>query len=134
MIFSFSFAPPKSNIETCPSKPFLSLFIVSIIFSNDAINVFLVCPSSSNAPAFIKLSMHFLLAEESLILSQKSLKSLNSPFFSLSATISSTAAVPTFLTLPSPKRILLLSTVNFVKLLFISGFSICISSLLHSSI
>ena len=71
---------PKSNIETCPVKLFLfSPFIVSNMFSNEARSVLLVCSNSSKAPAFIKLSIHFLLTVVSFILSQKSLKSLNSP-------------------------------------------------------
>ena len=106
-------------MSSTPSKEFSSVWRVS--------------PSSSNAPDFIKLSIHFLFTASPCILSAKSVKLLNSPFFSLSCTIVSTADVPTFLTLPSPKRILLSFTVNFVKLLFILGFKISIFNLLHST-
>ena len=51
----------------------------------------------------------------------------------LFCTIFSIESFPTFFILPNPKRILPSSTVNFVLLLFISGFSICIPSDLHSS-
>ena len=153
-ISSFSSSEPKSNIETWPDIPFFfPLWIVSIIPSNDASNVLLVCSNSSKAPAFIKLSMHFLFTASSAILSQKSTKFLYSPCSSLSFTMLLTGTVPTFLMLPKPKRIAKFelwpvpfssfgifgavpksSTVNFVLLLFISGFSICIPSDLHSSI
>ena len=88
--------------------------IVSIMSSNEAINVLLVSAKLSNAPAFIKLSIHFLFTASPSILSQKSVKLMYSPFFSLFATIVSTAASPTFLILPSPNLILPPSTVNFV--------------------
>ena len=52
----------------------------------------------------------------------------------LSSTIAPIAAIPTFLILPIPKRILPLSTVNLVSLLFILGLRISICNLLHSSI
>ena len=58
--------------------------------------------------------LHFLFTDKSFILSQKSAKFLNSPLLVLSFTISSTADVPTFFILPSPKRIPSLSTVNLV--------------------
>ena len=75
-----------------------------------------------------------LFTSFSEILSQKSVKFLNSPFSFLSSTIFPTGFSPTFLILPSPKRILPFSTVNFSKLLLISGFKISIPSSLHSSI
>ena len=61
-----------------------------------------------------KYYIHFLFFFSPCILSQKSVKLLNSPFLFLSSTIASIAAVPTFFTLPSPKRILSSFTVNFV--------------------
>ena len=78
--------------------------------------------------------MHFLFTDSPDILSQKSVKFSNFPFVSLSLIILSTGCIPTFFMLPSPKRIIPSSTVNFPKLLLISGFNISIPILLHSSI
>ena len=67
-----------------------------MIDSYDSIKVLLVCSKLSKAPAFIKLSTHFLFTDASAILSQKSAKSLNSPFAFRSDTISSTSPIPTY--------------------------------------
>ena len=77
-------------------------------------SVLLVCSNSSNAPAFIRLSTHFLFTPSlSAILSQNSVKLLYAPFSFLSSTIFPTGSAPTFFMLPSPKRIFPFSTVNF---------------------
>ena len=103
---SFCSWVPMSNIDTWPARPFFfSLWILSIIFSNDANSVLLVCSNSSNVPAFIKLSTHFLFTASSAILSQKSVNPLYCPFFSLSSTIFWTGTVPTFFILPKPNLI-----------------------------
>ena len=88
--------------------------MVSIMSSKEAIKVLLVSAKLSKAPAFIRLSIHFLLTASPSILSQKSVKLLYSPLFFLFSTIASTAPIPTFFILPSPNLIFPLSTVNFV--------------------
>ena len=136
ILFSVSlFAIPKSNIENWPSKPFFFvLCIISTIPSKDASKVLLFCSNSSNAPAFIKLSMHFLLTLASAILSQKSVNDWNFPFFSLSSTILFIGSSPTFFMLPKPNLIFPFLAVNLSSLSFILGFKISIFKLLHSSI
>ena len=62
------------------------------------------------------------------------MKSVNSPFCSLSITILFIIFTPTFFTAASPNLILLSSTENFAKLLFISGFKTFIFNALHSLI
>ena len=102
--FFFSCSPPKSNMLTCPSNPFLLLdWILSNMVSKEAIKVALVSCISSKAPALIKLSIHFLFTASPCILSQKDGKSSNGPCFVLSSTMLSTAATPTFLMLPKTK-------------------------------
>ena len=126
---------PKSNILTCPLKFFFDKSVIeSTIPSKEAISVLLVCSNSSNAPALIKLSIHFLFTPLSCILSQKSVKLVNGPFSLRSCTIKLVASNPTFFTLPKPKRIFPSSTVNLVSLWLISGFRTSMCILLHSSI
>ena len=89
---------------------------------------------SSNAPHLIKLSNTLLLVSFESSLFTKSTKSAKVPLSSLSFIILLIILTPTFFTAANPNLILLPSTENLEKLLFMSGFKTSIPNALHSLI
>ena len=124
-----------SKSDTCPSMLFLrSLLVLSHIFSKLAISVARFGLTESNAPALNRLSTSLLLTSCPETLFTKFWREVNSPPFSLSLTIVSTAFSPTFFIADMANLIFPFSTLKAFMLLFTSGGRTCMPSSLHSFI
>ena len=130
-----SLPPNASNNDIWPCTFFfLSIEILSNNCSYPAIKLALLWLMSSNAPHLIKLSNTLLLVSFESSLFTKSTKSTKVPLSSLSFIILLIILTPTFFTAANPNLILLPSTENLEKLLFMSGFKTSIPNALHSLI
>ena len=113
-------APPRSNRLSWPAAAcFLSAAATLNAFSYTAISCERFAPVLSKQPTFIMASTIRLFISAALL--TKSIKSVKRPFLSRSAIISFIAPSPTLRMPASPKRIAPFSTLNFSRLMFISG-------------